>query len=257
MTAPTSNKNKPQPFCPGFSQGLTDGIPIALGYLSVSFGFGITAFNGGLKALTALLISLTNVTSAGQVAGVAVIIAGGSFAEMALTEFIINLRYALMSITLSQKLDRSFTLPHRLICAFCVTDEIFAVASSKNGPVGKSYMYGLISLPYISWAAGTLLGAVAGQLLPENLAAALGIAVYGMFIAIIIPPAVKSRGVLCAVLIAAALSCALKYIPVFSSLTQGFSIIICGIAASVAAALLFPVRTSEAVAENDAKDGEN
>ena len=225
-----------------FNKGIKDGIPIALGYLSVSFSFGLMVVNNDLSILTAVLISMTNLTSAGQVAGLAVITAGGTYAEMALTQLIINIRYALMSISLSQKLDKSFTLPHRFTTAFGITDEIFAVASSKPVEVSKGYMYGLIIMPFIGWSMGTLTGAVAGNILPAMLKAALGIAIYGMFLAIIIPSARDSAGVLFAVLVAAAISCVLRYAPIFKSITQGFAIIICAVTAACAAALLFPVK---------------
>lgn len=228
-----------------FSQGLTDGIPIALGYLSVSFGFGITAVNGGLSPLTAVLISLTNLTSAGQVAGVEVILALGSLLEMALTQLTINIRYFLMSISLSQKLDKSFTLPHRLLASFGITDEVFGVASSKCEPLKPIYMYGLILLPFIGWSLGTLLGAVAGNILPEAINKALGIAIYGMFVAIVLPPAKREKGVLSASLLAIAVSLALAFIPLFSFITSGFAIIISALVASVVAALLFPIKEDE------------
>ena len=228
-----------------FSTGLKDGIPIALGYLSVSFGFGITAVNGGLSPLTAVLISLTNLTSAGQVAGVEVILALGSLLEMALTQLTINIRYFLMSISLSQKLDKSFTLPHRLIASFGITDEVFGVASSKKEPIKPIYMYGLILLPFLGWTLGTTLGAVAGNILPEAVNRALGIAIYGMFVAIVLPPAKREKGILTAALLAIGVSLALAFIPLFSFITSGFAIIISALAAAVAAALLFPIKEEE------------
>ena len=237
-------------FSKDLKNGLKDGIPIALGYLSVSFGFGIMAVNSGIPALAAVIISLTNLTSAGQVAGIAVIASAGTYIEMALTQLIINLRYALMSLSLSQKLDRNFTALSRLAISFGVTDEIFAVASGKSGEVSKKYMAGLIILPVIGWTTGTFLGAFAGEILPERLNAALGIAIYGMFIAIFVPIAKKAKGVLVVVAISVALSCCLKYIPVFSGISQGFAIIICGIFASLPGAILFPVKQEkEAVAD--------
>ena len=237
-------------FSKDLKNGLKDGIPIALGYLSVSFGFGIMAVNSGIPALAAVIISLTNLTSAGQVAGIAVIASAGTYIEMALTQLIINLRYALMSLSLSQKLDRNFTALSRLAISFGVTDEIFAVASGKSGEVSKKYMAGLIILPVIGWTTGTFLGAFAGEILPERLNAALGIAIYGMFIAIFVPVAKKAKGVLAVVAISVALSCCLKYIPVFSGISQGFAIIICGIFASLSGAILFPVKQEkEAVAD--------
>ena len=226
-----------------FKRGLKDGIPISLGYLSVSFGFCIMAIKSGVSVLAAVIISLTNLTSAGQVAGIAVIAAGGTFIEMALTQLIINLRYALMSLSLSQKLDKDFTLLSRLAISFGITDEIFAVASGRSGEVSQKYMAGLIILPLIGWTMGTFLGGAAGEILPERLNAALGIAIYGMFIAIFVPAARKSKGVLFVVMVAVALSCCIKYIPVFSGISQGFAIIICTLAASVFGALVFPLKS--------------
>ena len=198
-----------------FRHGLRDGLPIALGYLSVSFGFGISAVASGLSTLPALLISMTNLTSAGQVAGLSVICAAGPIIEMIMTQLIINLRYSLMGLSLTQKLDDTFNTLHRMAVSFFITDEIFAVASSKSGGVNRRYMYGLGFLPYIGWSLGTLLGAIAGELLPDDISSALGIAIYGMFVAIIVPPAKKDKGILFAVVLAAAVSCALKYIPLF------------------------------------------
>ena len=217
-----------------------DGVPIALGYLSVSFGFGIMAVRAGLSVLSAAAISVTNLTSAGQAAGVGIITAGGSFLEMALTQFLINMRYSLMGISLSQKLDSSFGTPHRMLAAYGITDEIFAVASAKDGKISPGYMYGLILISFLGWNAGTLLGAAAGGILPGALTNAMGIVLYGMFLAIIIPPAKKSRGVLIVVCIAAAVSIMMKY--VFSDVSSGFAIIISAVAASLAGALLFPGR---------------
>lgn len=232
-------------FSDDLKKGLKDGIPIGLGYLSVSFGFGIMAVNSGISVLAAVIISLTNLTSAGQVAGIGVIAAGGTYIEMALTQLIINLRYALMSLSLSQKLDKNFTWLSRLAISFGITDEIFAVASGKSGEVSKKYMAGLMILPIIGWSLGTFLGAAAGEILPERLNAALGIAIYGMFIAIFVPAAKKVKGVLWVVIIAVVMSCCLKYIPIFSGISQGFAIIICTITASLLGAVLFPVKQEE------------
>ncbi len=228
-----------------FVRGLSDGIPIALGYLSVSFGFGISAVNKGLSPLAAVLISLTNLTSAGQVAGLEVIVALGTLWEMALTQLTINLRYFLMSLSLSQRLDKGFTLPHRLLAAFGITDEVFGVASSKKEPLRPIYMYGLILLPFLGWSLGTLLGAVAGNLLPETIKYALGIAIYGMFVAIVVPPAKRDRGVLVASLIGIAVSCAITYIPLLSFITPGFSIILSALIAAAVSAWLFPVKEED------------
>ena len=223
-----------------YLQGLKDGLPIGLGYLSVSFAFGITAVGMKIPPLAAILISMTCLTSAGQVAGIGAIAAGGGLFEIALAQLIINLRYSLMSLSLSQKLSKNYNLFHRLTTSFGVTDEVFAVASVKPGEVTPAYMYGLITLPYIMWAAGTATGAMLGNVLPEIVTLALGIAIYGMFIAIFVPAARKAVGVLAVVLLSAAISCALRYIPVFSGVSQGFSIIICAVIAAGFGAVCFP-----------------
>lgn len=226
-----------------FFKGAADGIPIGLGYLTVSFGFGITAVRLGIPTLAAVIISASNLTSAGQAAGVELIAAGGSLLEMALTQLVINIRYSLMGISLSQKLDDSFTLPHRFAAAYGITDEIFAVASAYNGKVTPYYMYGLIFSGFIGWTGGTFLGAAAGTLLPEMITNALGIVLYGMFLAIIIPPSRKNRSVLTAVMIAAATAVIFRYLlPMVSS---GFAVIICAVIAASAAAALFPINDKE------------
>jgi len=226
----------------GFREGLKDGIPIGLGYLSVSFSFGISAAAQGISALAATIISMTNLTSAGQVAGLGIIVSAGTLIEMALAQLIINMRYALMSLSLSQRLDSGFNTGHRFLAAFGITDEIFAVASGKPKDITPRYMYGLILLPFLCWSGGTLLGGIAGSILPQMLRSALGIAIYGMFIAIFIPPARKSVGVLVTVLISAAMSCVIRYVPLFSHVSSGFSIIICTLAAAAAGAVFFPRR---------------
>ncbi len=225
-----------------FLKGLRHGVPIALGYVSVAFTFGMMAVGQGLSPVQAVLISLLNVTSAGQFAGLALITAGGTLMEMGLTQLIINLRYALMSISLSQKLDATMTTPRRMVMAFMNTDEVFAVASGQPGKVGRNYLYGLMLLPYIGWGLGTLMGAVAGALLPETLRSALGIAIYGMFLAIIIPPAKKSKPVRIVVLAAVAMSLCLRYIPCLAQISSGFAIIICAVGASALGAALFPIK---------------
>lgn len=223
-----------------FADGMRDGVPIALGYLSVSFTFGMMAVAGGIPVWAAVAISMTNLTSAGQFAGISMIAAMASYFEVALTQLVINIRYALMSLSLSQKLDRGVKTPARLLISFGITDEVFAVASTKEGMVGKRYMGGLIAVPYIGWALGTLLGAVAGTRLPPAAQSALGIAIYGMFLAIIVPAAKKSRPVLVVVLLAAVLSCAFRWLPVLNRVSAGFVIIICSVAAAGIGALLFP-----------------
>ena len=227
-----------------FSRGMYHGIPIALGYLSVSFGFGIKAVQSGLSVLAATLISATNLTSAGQAAGVDIIAACGGIIEMILVQLTINIRYSLMALSLSQKLDGSFTAPHRFAAAYGITDEIFAVCSAQKERPRPSYMYGMIFVAFLGWVTGTALGAAAGELLPSSLSSAMGIVLYGMFIAIIIPSARKERSVLAAVAAAAGISCLFRY--VFTAVSGGFAVIISAVAASVLAALLFPVKDEEA-----------
>ncbi len=223
-----------------FTKGIIHGIPICLGYLSVSFGFGIMAVRAGLTIFQAVGISVTNLTSAGQAAGVNIIAAGGSLIEMALTQLVINIRYALMGLSLSQKLDKKFNTLHRLIASFGITDEIFAVSSSQPNKVSPKYMYGLISVSFLGWTLGTFLGAAAGQLLPEAVTSAMGIVLYGMFLAIIIPPAKKEKSVLTVVLISAGISMLFHYI--FTFISGGFAVILSAIIAAAVGALLFPVK---------------
>ena len=150
-----------------FLKGLKDGIPICLGYLSISFAFGIFACNTGFSVIEALLMSMTNLTSAGQLAAVPIIAAGGTYAELLVSQVVINLRYALMSVSLSQKLGPSVRLIDRFLMGFAVTDEIFAVSYSNEGTIGKRYFHGLMTAPILGWSGGTLLGACAGNILPE------------------------------------------------------------------------------------------
>ncbi len=224
-----------------FLKGLRDGIPIALGYLSVSFTFGMKAVADGLYWWQALLISMTNLTSAGQFAGLSVMAASGPLVEIALTQLVINMRYALMSLSLTQKVDKSFSRLKRWLCGFGMTDEIFAVASGKLHSVTASYMAGLIVTPFIGWSTGTLLGAVAGNVLPAAVQSALSVAIYGMFIAIFVPPMKKTRAVAVVVAIGALLSCAFRFLPVLNSVSAGFSIIICAVVAAGVGAWLFPI----------------
>ena len=224
-----------------FLEGIRDGIPICLGYLSVSFAFGIFAVGNGLTILEALLVSMTNVTSAGQLAAVPIMTMGGSLIELAVSMFVINMRYALMSVSLSQKLGKSVRFLNRFLIAFVNTDEVFAVASAKHGSVGKRYLYGLMLTPYLGWSTGTLIGAVAGNVLPAVVISALGVAIYGMFIAIVIPPAKQSRNTALCVVLAVVLSCLFYYLPALQQIPSGFVVIICAVAASALFAAVAPI----------------
>lgn len=224
-----------------FKKGLKDGIPICLGYFSVAFAFGIFAIDSGLTVWQAAIISLTNMTSAGQLAGVPIIAGGSSLAELALSQLVINSRYSLMSVALSQKFSSKITFWNKLFIAYGNTDEIFAVASSQKGDVGKKYMWGLILLPVVGWTGGTLAGAIAGNILPAIIVSALGLAIYGMFVAIIVPVVKKETSTGLCVAWAIALSCAFKYIPALSVVPSGFTVIICAVVASAMFALIAPI----------------
>mgnify|MGYP003434480389 FL=1 len=228
-----------------FSNGLRDGIPICLGYVSVAFTFGLMCTENGLPFWIAVLISLTNLTSAGQFAGTALIIAGGGLLEIGITTFVINLRYMLMSLSISQKVDAKLSVPKRMAMSFGVTDEIFGVSMQKKGNITFAYFMGLMMLPILGWSGGTLVGAVAVSLLPDMVRSALGIAIYGMFLAIIIPPARTERAIAWVIAIAGLISCMLYYVPLFNSISGGWMIIICAVVTSSIAAILWPVPDEE------------
>lgn len=223
-----------------FSEGFKDSVPIMLGYFSVSFTFGIMAANFGIPPLTAGLISLTNVASAGQFAGITLIHEGTTVLEMVFTMFIINLRYALMSLTLTQNLDKSVTTKKRLLMSHFITDEIFVMSATRKTPVTLSYILGIGLGSVAAWSIGAASGAFANNLLPPSIQSALGVALYGMFIAIVMPNIRKEVSVLIVCIIAIVLSCAMTYIPGLNNISSGFSIIICTVLASLLGAVLFP-----------------
>lgn len=228
-----------------FKEGIRDGIPICLGYISVSVAFGMTAVLSGIPVWAAVLISLTNVTSAGQFAGTNLLVAQGTYLELALTTLIINIRYFLMSLSVSQRVEQRMGIGKRLAVAFGITDEIFAVSMQRKKRLSASYMAGLILTPVLGWTGGTLIGATATSLMPPILSAALGIALYGMFIAIIIPPARVHKSVLYAVLLAVVFSCLFYWMPGLKKLSGGWSIIIITVAVSALMAWKFPVSTED------------
>lgn len=237
-----------------FKKGLKDGLPIGLGYFSVSFTFGMMAVSAGIPVWAAVLISMTNLTSAGQFAGLSIIAGAGSLVEMAMTQLVINARYSLMSLTLSQKMEKHFSVPKRLIAAFSNTDEIFAVAVNQGKEIGAKYYSGLSIIPYTGWTLGTLFGAVAGGFLPPVVNDALGLAIYAMFIAIIIPPAKKSAPIRLVIFAAVILSCLFYFVPFLKNVSSGFSIIICAVAASIIAAIVNPVNDDEPETEQEANE---
>lgn len=225
-----------------FLDGVRDGFPICLGYFSVSMAYGLTAVLSGMPAWSAVLISLTNLTSAGQFAGTNLLVAGGGMLELAITTLVINIRYFLMSLSVSQKVDRKMTMAQRLAVSFGITDEIFAVSMQRKKALTAVYMAGLICTPVLGWTLGTLTGAVATSFMPQSLSNAMGIALYGMFIAIIIPPARKEKSVLITVILAILASLAFSYLPLLNSLSGGWSIIIITVLVSGIAATLFPIQ---------------
>lgn len=224
-----------------FRGGLSGGLPIALGYIAVSFAYGLFAAEGGLTPLTASILSLSNLTSAGQFAGTQLIFAGAPYIEIFVTVLLINLRYMLMALSLSQKLRPGIGAFGRAAIGYGVTDEVYAVAALQPGEPGLAYMAGLILLPVIGWTGGTLLGALAGTILPDTMRSALGIALYAMFVAIIIPPARASRPVLLVVLLAASLSAVVQSLPVLRDIPAGWRLIGVTLVSAFAGALLAPI----------------
>lgn len=224
-----------------FLRGIKDGIPIFLGYLAISFTFGIAARQSGLEIWEAVVISATNLTSAGQFAALSVIAASSSYIEMALSQLVMNMRYCLMSSSLSQKFSSDMPNIHRFLVAFGNTDEIFGVCISSPSKISPFYCYGLICVSATGWVLGTFLGAVSSNILPQRILSALGIALYGMFIAIIVPSARKSRIILGIIIISMCLSTVFAVLPLLKAIPSGFKIIILTIVIAAAAALLFPI----------------
>lgn len=228
-----------------YRMGLQRGLPVGVGYFSVSFGFGAMAVAQGIKALAATLISITNLTSAGQFAGLTLIVASATLWEMVLTQLVINSRYALMSLALSQRMGEKIGLLPRLLIAFFNTDEIFALAMDRREPLTVPFLLGLGTLPLIGWSLGTLCGALAGSILPQAIRAALGVMLYGMFIAIVVPPAKADRKILAAVALALVFSCLFAWLPMLKTVSPGISIVVCTVAAAGILAWKCPIPEEE------------
>lgn len=231
-----------------FIKGLKAGIPIALGYLSVSFAFGIMAVGMGFFWWQAVLISMMNLTSAGQFAGLGIMLLPGHYPDMVIAQLTINIRYAFMAISLSQKADESFRGMYRWLLGFGTTDEVFAVAIMEE-TVAPSYYAGLILLPFLGWSGGTLFGALLGNVLPDRLTSALGMAIYGMFIAIVIPELKKGKELCIVVASALVLSCAFHYLPILNQVGSGMAITICAVLAAVFGAVCFPTASGKQLSE--------
>lgn len=227
---------------------MQSGMPVGMGYFSVSFGFGAMAVAQGMKVLDATLISITNLTSAGQFAGLTLIVAAATLWEMVLTQLVINSRYALMSLALSQRMGEKIGVLPRLLIAFFNTDEIFALAMARKEPLTVPFMLGLGTLPMLGWTLGTLCGALAGSVLPVSIRTALGVMLYGMFIAIVVPPAKMDRKILAAVVLALVFSSLFVWVPVLQKISAGISIVACTVAAAAICAALFPIKEEEETA---------
>ena len=218
------------------------GLPVCIGYFSVSFGFGAMCVAQGLNVWFAVLISASNLTSAGQFAGLTVIAAGATFLEMVLTQLVINSRYALMSLALGQKLGPKVGTGKRLLAAFFNTDEIFALGMAREGTLTVSYFAGAGLVAAFGWVSGTAMGALAGSLLPADIRAALSVMLYGMFIAIVMPQAKEEKPLMINVLLALGLSCLFTWLPGLRNVSAGLAIVICTVAAAAISAVLFPVQ---------------
>lgn len=228
-----------------FSEGLRDGLPIGLGYLAVSFSLGIAARNAGLNPFQGFLASLLTIASAGEYAAFAVIAAGGSYIEMALTILITNLRYLLMSCALSQKFDSRAKLGHRLLVGFGITDEIFGAAIARPGKLEPLHSYGCMTASVPCWAVGTMLGIIAGNILPLRIVSALSVALYGMFLAVVIPPARHDKHIAMIVLTSFVLSLIASIAPVIKNWSGGMQVVVLTVLIASAFAILFPVKQEE------------
>lgn len=228
-----------------FLTGMRDGMPVCVGYFSVSFGFGAMAVAQGLSVLQSVLISAANLTSAGQFAGLTVIAAGAAMIEMVLTQLVINSRYALMSLALGQRLGPAIGTGSRLAMAFFNTDEIFALSMARKEPVTPAFFLGAGFVAAVGWIGGTAMGAFAGTILPLSIRTALGVMLYGMFIAIVVPPARNEKPLLAALALALVFSCLFTWVPGLKDVSAGLAIVICTVAAAAICAVLFPVADEE------------
>lgn len=223
-----------------FRQGLHDGVPIGLGYFAVSFSLGIAAKNAGLSVLEATVASFLCNASAGEYAGFTLIAAGASYIEMAVMTLVVNARYMLMSCAMSQRIRPGERLVHRLGMGFYITDEIFAISVARPGFLDPFYTYGAAFVASPSWAIGTGLGVAAGALLPARLVSALSVALYGMFLAVIIPTARRDKVIAGLIVLSFAASYAAAYLPAFANISEGTRTIVLTVAISALAALVFP-----------------
>lgn len=233
-----------------FAEGARDGFPIGLGYFAVAFSLGIAAKNAGLSAIEGLVASLLNNASAGEYIGFTLIAASASYTEVALMTFITNARYLLMSCALSQKFSPETSLIHRILIGFDVTDELFGINIARPGFIDPKYSYGAMSATVPLWAAGTFFGVIMGNVLPVRIVSALSVALYGMFLAVIIPPSRKHRRVAAAVAVSFALSFAAERLPVLAGISSGTKTIILTVVIASVFAVVSPIVDHEE-AEHD------
>lgn len=234
-----------------FLKGMRDGIPIGLGYFAVSFSLGIAARSAGMNAIQGFFLSLLNNASAGEYAGIASIKAGAPYIELALLMLITNSRYLLMSCSLSQKLDPKLSTGHRMLIGFDITDELFGIGIAYPTPLSPVYMYGAYSIALPMWALGTSAGIIAGNILPGVIVNALSAAIFGMFIAIIIPPAKKDKAILAIVIISFIISSLFTIIPLINTLTESLRIILLTLLIAVSAAIVKPISDEEEATSNE------
>ena len=234
-----------------FLNGLRDGIPIGLGYFAVSFSLGIEAQNVGLSFFQSFLASFFCNASAGEMAGFTVIAAKGTLFEMALITLIANIRYVLMSCAISQRVNPKMSIIHRFLIAYGLTDEIFGISIAKSGYINPFYSYGAILCAGPCWWAGTVIGNIAGDIIPQSLVSALGVGLYGMFLAIIIPAGKKDKIIAALIVISFAASFCASYIPFICDISSGTRIIVLTVVISLAAAILFPHKGEEVSGNGD------
>lgn len=239
-----------------FFDGLRDGLPIGLGYFAVAFSLGIVARNAGLTPLQGFIASFTNVASAGEYALFTSIQAAASYLEIALITLVVNARYLLMSTALTQRFNPRTPLIHRFLVGFGITDEIFGITIARQGFINPIYNYGALLVAVPLWSAGTSLGIIAGNFLPARVVSALSVALYGMFLAIIVPPAKKSRVIMIAVLVSFAASYASTIIPVINGLSGGTRTIILTILIASVTAILKPISDTDSVSDEAQKKSE-
>lgn len=225
-----------------YLKGVKDALPIGVGYFTVSLTFGLQASMGGLSILEATVFSLTCLSSAGQFGGLELIIAQASYFEIALTQLILNMRYILMSTSLSQKIDKSASTLQRMIVSYAITDEIYGVSMMQDGRISPYYSYGLMTSGILGWGAGTFIGAALGNILPLSILNALGLALYGMFIAIIIPPAKHNNQIMIIVITTMIVSSLFEILPLINQISSGFRIIIITLLLASLFAYLFPIK---------------